>query len=103
MAGKYDSPSISCDVGGGASRGHDPSVEDWEAVAKILQYPKGTREVGLTYFVADWRRLEAFADASCAEDKKDRRSLGGIVTTFGEASLWWSSRTQACVTLSSTE
>lgn len=49
------------------------------------------------------RRLEAFADASCAEHQEDRGSVSGIVTKFCGASLSWFSETRACVASSSSE
>ena len=47
--------------------------------------------------------MEAFADASYAENKADRRSVSEGVVMFAGAAFSWSSKTQACVTSSSAE
>lgn len=103
MAGKYDS-SRYLECSAGLARGaHESWVEHWGAVAKILQRLKGTREIGLTYHNVDCCRLEAFADANYTEAKEDRRSVVGIVTKLDGIGVSWSSRTQTCVTISSSE
>ena len=44
-----------------------------------------------------------FADANYAEKATDRRSVSGGVVLCGGAAVSWFSRTQKCVTLSTTE
>lgn len=80
-------PDISNAVRGVARRTHDPSNKSWRAVTQILEYFEGTRETGPTYRKAGGCRIEAFAEASCAEDEKDRLSVSGTVVMFGGEKL----------------
>lgn len=59
--------------------------------------------MGLTDRKASRCKLEAFMDPSYAEGKENRYCVSRIVTKFGESTLSWLSRTQACVTLMSLE
>ena len=47
--------------------------------------------------------LEVFADADYASKATDKRSISGGVIMRGGASVCWFSRTQKCVTLSTSE
>ena len=47
--------------------------------------------------------LEVFADADYASKATDRRSVSGGLIMCGGASVCWFSRTQKCVTLSTSE
>ena len=47
--------------------------------------------------------LEVFADADYASKATDRRSVSGGVIMCGGACVYWFSKTQKCVTLSTSE
>ena len=96
-------PDISNAVREVARHAHDPSLRHWEAALKIVQYLKGTRELGITYKKSPLSQLVAFADSSYAESKQDRRSVSGGAVLYAGGVVSWFSRTQHCVTLSTTE
>ena len=79
-----------------------PSAIHWKAGLGILEYINGTSEYGITFqrVTLSGISLEVFADADYASKAIDRRSLPGGVIMCGGASVCWVSRTQKCVTLS---
>lgn len=86
-----------------ARQAHDPAPRHWKAALKILQYLKGTRDVGLNFSSQRSDKLIAFADASFADKNDDRRSVSGSVISFAGGAISWFSRTQRCVSLSTSE
>ena len=76
-----------------------------KAALGILEYINGTSEYGITFQrgTLSGISLEVFADADYASKATDRRSVSGGVIMCGGASVCWFSRTQKCVTLSTTE
>ena len=86
-----------------ARQAHDPSAQHWKAVLKIIQYLRGTRDLGIIYKKSPACRLVAFADSSYPENKEDRRSVSGGVVLLAGGAVSWFSRTQHCASLSSTE
>ena len=70
-----------------------------------MEYINGTSEYGITFqrgILSDIS-LEVFADADYASKATDRRSASSGVIMCGGASVCWFSRTQKCVTLSTSE
>ena len=96
-------PDISNAVREVARHSHDPSKKHWRAALKIIEYLKETRTMGITYKKSPSCRLVAYADSSFAENKDDRRSVSGGAILCAGAVVSWFSRTQHCVTLSTTE
>lgn len=46
---------------------HKPFDKDWEAVTRILNYPKGSRDLGIIFICRDApRETHASADSFCA-------------------------------------
>ena len=82
---------------------NDPGNQHWKAARKILAYVAETRDVGLTYRRGSGGRLSAYADSSFANKADDRKSVSGAAVLYGGTAVMWLSRTQRCVTLSSTE
>ena len=70
-----------------------------------MEYINGTSEYGITFQrgTSSSISLEVFADADYASKATDRRSVSGGVIMCGGASVCWFSRTQKCVTLSTSE
>ena len=64
-----------------------------------------TSEYGITFQrgTLSGISLEVFADADYGSKVTDRRSVSGGLIMCGGASVWWFSRTQKCVTLSTSE
>lgn len=80
----------------------DPSVEDCVKALRVLQYLKGTSDIGLRY-TGSTNEIDGFADADFAGNKEDRKSTtGSLVRLFGDL-VYWKSKKQGCVARSSTE
>ncbi|CAB1111466.1 unnamed protein product [Ectocarpus sp. CCAP 1310/34] len=72
----------------------------------ILGYVVRTSDLGITFrrgSLAGLSMEEVFADADYASKAADRRSVSGGLVMCGEGCISWFSRTQKCVTLSTTE
>ena len=82
-----------------------PRAIHWKAPLDILEYINGTSEYGITLKrrTLSGTSLEVFADADYASKATDRRSVSGGLIMCGGASVCWFSRTQKCVTLSTSE
>ena len=82
-----------------------PRAIHWKAALGILEYINGTNEHGITFQRGTLSSisLEVFADADYASKATDRWSVSGGVIMCGGASVCWFSRTQKCVTLSTSE
>ena len=96
-------PNISNAVKYVARYAYAPKSVDWGAVLSSLKYLRTTRNLGITCQRGSGLDLEAFADAGYASKATDRRSVSGGVVMCGGAAVSWFSRTQKCVTLSTTE
>ena len=96
-------PDISDAVRAVARYCHAPKLVHWQATLCILQYLKSTSNFGITFQRGSGIDLEVYADANYAEKATDRRSVSGGVVICGGATVSWFSRTQKCVTLSTTE
>ena len=76
----------------------------------IIEYLSATAHLGLT-FGKDSKLenvkleydLETYVDADYAHKADDRRSVSGVAVCCGGTLVSWFSRTQKCVTLSTTE
>ena len=85
-----------------ARQSHDPCERHWEGVTKVLKYLNKTKDLGLT-FQKGHDRLSVFCDADYAKKEADRRSVSGVAVMYGGVAVSATSRTQHCVTLSTTE
>ena len=89
---------------------HDPKEAYVKAVRKILEYLSDTAHLGLT--LSRESKLEdvqleyditTHVDADYAHRAEGRRSVSGVAVCCGRTLASWFSRTQKCVTFSSTE
>lgn len=90
---------------GKASRVLDkPKVSDWSAVKRIFKYLQGTKDYGIK-FHPRWKpgQLEAYSDASYAEDRDSGRSTSGVVCKYSGGIISWKSQKQSVTALSTTE
>ncbi|CAB1109908.1 unnamed protein product [Ectocarpus sp. CCAP 1310/34] len=69
-----------------------PKLVHWNAAMDILGYARRTSHFGISFQSADF-----------ASKAADRRSVSGGIVTCGGGAVSWFSRTQKCVTLSTTE
>ena len=70
---------------------------------RILHYVKGTRDFGIHYFVGANLDLISFTNSDWASDSNDRKSTSGFVFMLGSGPIYWSSKKQATLALSSAE
>ena len=82
-----------------------PRAIHWKAALGILEYINETSEYGIAFQRGSLSSisLEVFADADYASRAFDRLSVSGGLSMCGGASVRWFSRTQKCVTLSTSE
>jgi len=79
-----------------------PGVQEWMKLKRVLNYLRGTKQLGLTYRGKE-SGIKAYVDASFALDKVDRKSTTGfLVKLFGDT-LMWKNKKQGCVSTSSAE
>lgn len=82
-----------------------PRKIHWEAAIGILEYAVETSSLGISFqrgTVVGFS-LFSFADADYASKATDRRSISGGVIMLCGGAVFWFSKTQKCVTLSTTE
>nr|GEU38884.1 uncharacterized mitochondrial protein AtMg00810-like [Tanacetum cinerariifolium] len=73
------------------------------AVKKIFHYLKGTINLGLWYPKDSGFDLTAYSDADHAGCHLDRKSTSGSVQFLGDKLVYWSSKKQNCVSISTAE
>jgi hypothetical protein len=99
-------PDIAVAVAVLAKHVQAPTSVDWLAMKRVLRYLCGTCHIGITYHMSSaslhWN-LRGYSDATWASDPHDRHSVSGYVFMLASAAVAWSSHTQKCVSLSSTE
>ncbi|XP_053598339.1 uncharacterized protein LOC128668762 [Microplitis demolitor] len=79
-----------------------PNDHHWGAAKRLLRYLKGTADYSLKYS-KPLGKLIGYADASWANDTKDRRSYTGYTFLLGGAAVSWQSKKQKTVALSTAE
>jgi hypothetical protein len=96
-------PDISEAVSSMSQFASDPGQEHWMGVKRIMRYVKGSTGKGLFYGRCDGATvLEAYSDANYAECVDTRRSVSGAVGILN-GPIFWVSKKQRCVTLSTME
>eukprot|EP01084_Bolivina_argentea_P051321 94407_1 len=78
-----------------------PNEGDWGRVKRMLKYLNGTKDKGITFSKCQAKegslKLETYAGASFATDKKRGRSITGYVTHFQNSPVYWKSHLQKTV------
>ncbi|KAL4196346.1 hypothetical protein AMTRI_Chr04g245730 [Amborella trichopoda] len=77
--------------------------EHWKAVKRILRYLKGTMNNTLTYKGETKIAIERYSDASYRADPDDAKSTSGYVFMLGGGAVYWKSKKQDIVALSTME
>ena len=96
-------PDISFAVQNVARKMQNPTEDDWNAVKRIIQYLKSTKDFKLTYTKNTNSKLVGYSDASYAPNSKDRKSISGYIFIKNGAAISWKSKKQPIVSLSSME
>jgi hypothetical protein len=84
----------------------NPGPMHWEELERYIGYLKSMEaeaEIRLTYWKPKEIRALVNVDSNYATDKEDRRSTNGGIHTVRGTIINWMSKTQASVTISSTE
>lgn len=87
---------------GVASRVATPTDAHYTALKRILRYLKGSINLSLIYRRKGKFDLKMFSDADYANDVS-RRSISGSLVTLNDFPIFWKSRFQNLMTLSTTE
>jgi hypothetical protein len=95
-------PDIAYAVGRLSRYTHNPSVEHWDAISRLLRYLKGTINNGLSYcgFLAI---LEGYCDANWISDSDEVKPTSGYVFTLAGGAISWKSSKQTCIARSTME
>ena len=103
-------PDIANAVRAVARFSHEPKPTHYKAALKILEYLNATSDLGLVFKKSSDLEciqlefdLDTYVDADYAHKAEDRRSVSGAAIFCGGTLVYWFSRTQKCVTLSTTE
>ncbi|GKE38527.1 retrovirus-related pol polyprotein from transposon TNT 1-94 [Tanacetum coccineum] len=81
----------------------NPNEHHVSAVKRIVCYLKGTINLGLWYLKDSGFDLTAYSDADHAGCHLDRKSTSGSVQFLGDKLVFWSSKKQNCVSISTAE
>jgi hypothetical protein len=74
-----------------------------QCAEKVLRYLAGTKSHRLTYTKSDSMQLTGYSDADWANCEITRKSTSGIVICLNQSPIYWRSKRQPIVTMSSTE
>ena len=75
----------------------------WNTTKIILQYVQGTRNFGVHYAASSPLELVGFSDSDWDGDPNERNSISGFVFMFYNGPMFWSSKKQHTISLSSAE
>jgi hypothetical protein len=109
---KTTRPEISYAVHQCARFSEDPKQSHAKAVIHLAQYLKGTRDQGIILDPKRDKSLECYADAdfagnwnrsTAAEDASTAKSRTGFVITLADCPIYWTSKLQTQIALSTTE
>lgn len=76
-----------------------PTTTHFKSVKRILQYLKGTIDLGLLYSVSNDYKLVSYSDSNWAKDVNDQKSIIGFVFFMEDTAFIWMSKKQPIVTL----
>ena len=81
---------------------HNPNNDHWSALARLIQYLKGTMYYGILYngFPAV---LKGYSDANWISDSDEIKSTSSYVFTLGGGALAWKSSIQTLISTSTME
>jgi len=81
----------------------DPREPHLATVKRIFRYLKGTTNLGLLYKKSSDYKLVGFYDADYAGDRIERKSTSGNCQFLGDNLIFWVSKRQATIALSTAE
>ncbi|CAM8908096.1 unnamed protein product [Rhodiola kirilowii] len=95
-------PDIAYTVSRLARYTSNPGSVHWNAIVRILQYLRFTRNYGLHYTRYP-EVIEGYTDASWISNIQDSKATSGYVFTLGGAAISWKSSKQTLITRSTME
>ncbi|KAL1321588.1 hypothetical protein AAHE18_14G137900 [Arachis hypogaea] len=96
-------PDILFSVGLVSRYMENPTEIHMKAAKRILRYLKGTLEYGMFYSASDKFKLMGYCDSDYAGVIDDRKSTTGFVLFLENNTIFWCSKKQPIVTLSTCE
>jgi hypothetical protein len=99
-------PDIAVAVGTLAKHVQEPRPLHWEGVKRILRYLQGIKNKALVFRTGantTTLTLTVYADADWGTDPNERYSRTGIACQLGSNTVWWKSRKQNSIAVSSCE
>jgi hypothetical protein len=75
----------------------------WKAAKRIFRYVQGTITFGIHYATDSTLDLLGFTDSDWVGDSTDRKSTSGYSLSLGSGPIYWLSKKQAAIALSSAE
>src|SRR5580692_2151845 len=96
-------PDISFAVTKLSQQAANPSADHLQKVLYICCYLQGTQHYSLTFTSEKDEGIIAFTDADWASDSHTCRSTTGFMTKVAGGIVFWNTRTQKTVVMSSTE
>ena len=75
----------------------------WKEAKRILQYIQGTNSYDIHYAAYSELELVGYTDSDWAGDSIDQKSTSSYVFMFGGIPIFWSSKKQSAIALSSAE
>ena len=79
-----------------------PRLIHWKAMKRLLRYLKGMPDLGLQYTKDGNSEVVGYSDADWG-GRADRKSTSGVCFTLAGCAIYWRSRTQRVVALSTAE
>jgi len=98
---KCTRPDIAFAVNNAARNCESPTISDWNKVLTIFKYLNYSINFKITY--TGEGNLIAYSDADFGGDKSDRKSTSGNLICIGNKPIFWSSKKQTVVALSTAE
>jgi hypothetical protein len=96
-------PDLSYAVGAVSRFMQEPHELHWKAAKCILRYVQGTNTFRIHYSVDSTLYLIGFTDSNWAGDSIDLKSTSDYSLSLGSEPIYWLSKKQAAISLSSVE
>ena len=98
----FTHPDIVYVVGRLSRYTHNPSIEHWDAISRLLRYLKGTFDYGLPYCGYP-AILEGYCDVNWIFNSDEVKPTSGYVFTLVKGVVSWKSSKQTCIARSTME
>ena len=95
-------PNIAYVVGRLSIYTHNPNIEHWNAISRLLRYLKGTINFGLSYCGYP-TVLEGYCDANWISNLDEVKLTNGYVFTLVGGAIFWKSSKQTYIARSTME